>query len=92
VGNIINENLDRHPYTGERIVKGKVRVKTHEEASWLDGFFDGSEDHSQVTTITRGKVYDAVKVTGYGDMEDVTIINDNGEEEQFGSFFFSDEI
>lgn len=35
--NIITKNIDETPYTGERNVHGKVRVKTHDEAKWQDG-------------------------------------------------------
>lgn len=87
---VITQNIDSHPYTGTRKVIGKVRVKTSEEASWLNGFFDGSPDYSQVTGLTRGKVYDVVKVEGFGDCEDITIVDDFGKERSFGDFFFTE--
>ena len=85
---IITENIDSQPYTGIRKPKGKVRVKTHDEASWLDGFFNGTPNYSQVTGITRGKEYEVVKVEGFGDCEDITIIDDSGNEQSFADFFF----
>lgn len=85
---VITKNLDSRHYTGRRRAKGKVRVKTHEEAAWLDHYFDGTPNYSQVTGITRGKVYEAVCVEGFGDVEDVTIINDFGKEQTLGDFFF----
>lgn len=85
---IITENIDSSPYTGVRNCKGKVRVKTHEEAAWLDKFFNGTPNVSQVNGITRGKEYEVVKVEGLGDCEDITIIDDNGEEQILGDFFF----
>lgn len=88
---IITPNIDASPYTGVRNVKGKVRVKTHEDASWLDNFFNGTEHYDQVTGVTRGKVYNVIKTEGFGDVEDITIIDDNGEEQTLGDFFF-DEI
>lgn len=87
---IITENIDSQPYTGIRKPKGKVRVKTHDEASWLDDFFSGAPNYTQVTGITRGKEYEVVKVEGLGDCEDITIIDDNGNEQTFGDFFFVD--
>lgn len=57
---VLSQDLDSHPYTGSRPCKGKVRVKTREEASWLDSFFNNSPEYAQVTTLTRGKIYDVV--------------------------------
>lgn len=85
---IITNNIDSRPYTGVREIKGRVRVKTSEEASWLDGFFNGIPIYDQVTGVTRGKIYDVIRVEGFGDIEDITIIDDNGEEHSLGSFFF----
>lgn len=87
---VITANIDSQPYTGIRDVKGRVRVKTHEEAPYLDGYFDGSPDYIQVRGVTRGKEYDAVKVEGFGDCEDTVIINDKGEEQRLGDFFFEE--
>ena len=83
--NILSENIDAHPYYGERKVVGKLRASTEE---WLDGYFNGTPNYDQVKGITRGKIYDVIKVIGFGDVEDVIIINDNGEEQELGSFFF----
>ncbi len=82
---VLRENIDSSPYTGERKVKGKLRLSTKE---WLDNFFNGTPNWEQVTGVTRGKIYDVVSVEGFGDGEDVTFINDNGEEQTLGSFFF----
>lgn len=41
-------------------------------------------------TVTLNKLYHAHKITAYGDVFDVCIINDKGEEEAFGSWFFED--
>lgn len=54
---IITPNIDASPYTGVRNVKGKVRVKTHNDAPWLDNFFNGKENCDQITGITRGKTH-----------------------------------
>lgn len=88
---IITPNIDASPYTGVRNVQGKVRVKTHDDAPWLDNFFNGKENCDQITGITRGKTYDVISVEGLGDVEDITIIDDNGTKQTLGDFFF-DEI
>lgn len=87
---IITKNIDESPYTGERNVCGKVRVKTHDEAKWLDGYFNKTPNYSQVENVTRGKVYDVIKVIGYGDVEGIVIINDIGKEEELCDFFFEE--
>ena len=87
---VITENIDVHPYTGIRNVKGKVRVKTHEEAPYLDNFFNGHPNIEQIQNITRGKEYEVIKVEGFGDAEDITIIDDIGEEQELGDFFFEE--
>lgn len=88
---IITPNIDSSPYIGVRNVQGKVRVKTHDDAPWLDNFFNGKENCDQITGITRGKTYDVISVEGFGDVEDITIIDDNGTKQTLGDFFF-DEI
>lgn len=85
---VITENIDSRPYTGIRNVIGKVRVKTHDDAPWLDDFFNGSPKAEQVKGITRGNEYDVIRVEGYGDCEDITIIDDCGKEQSLGDFFF----
>ena len=87
---VLTKNIDRYPYTGIRNVKGKVRVKTSEEAPWLNCYFDKNSDAEQVEGVTRGKIYDVVSVEGFGDCEDITIINDNGEEYKLADFFFEE--
>lgn len=84
---VLRQNIDSNPYTGERKVKGQLRASTKE---WLNPFFDGTPNYSQVTGITRGKIYDVISVEGFGDCEDITFINDNGEEETLGDFFFEE--
>ena len=41
-------------------------------------------------TISLDKEYHVHKITSYGDPFDVWIINDKGEEEQLGEWFFED--
>ena len=73
-----------------RNVKGKVRVKTSDEAWWLDKYFDNTPNCDQVEGITRGKTYEVVRVEGFGDCEDITIIDDNGKEHTLADFFFAE--
>lgn len=44
----------------------------------------------EVKNISLGKEYHVHKITSYGDPFDVWIINDLGEEEEFGEWFFED--
>lgn len=87
ISKILKDNIDTSPYTGVRNVTGKLRVKT---ANWLDGHFNGSINCEQVRNITRGKIYDVVRVEGLGDCEDVTIIDDSGNEQTLADFFFEE--
>ena len=84
---ILRENIDVYPYTGKRTISaGYLKVK--ENAEWLNGFFDGTPCYKQVIGVTRGKIYEVVAIEGHGDCEDVTIIDDNGNEQILGDFFF----
>lgn len=86
---VLRKNIDANPYTGKRNVSGKyLRVK--ENAKWLDGFFDGSQDYDQVIGVTRGKIYEVVAIEGHGDCEDITFIDDNGNEKTLADFFFEE--
>ena len=87
--NVLRENIDANPYTGKRRVSGKfLRVK--ENADWLNGYFDGTSNYEQVIGITRGKIYEVVAIEGFGDCEDITIIDDNGNELVLADFFFEE--
>ena len=86
---VLRENIDSNPYVGKRTINGKyLRVKENEE--WLNGFFDGNSNYNQVVGVTRGKTYEVVAIEGHGDCEDVTIIDDNGNEHTLGDFFFEE--
>ena len=80
--------LSNHPYTGVRKVNGKLKVS--DKKDWIKPFFNGTPNYEQVTGITIGKTYDVVQTEGFGDVEDVTIIDDNGKEATYGSFFFEE--
>lgn len=84
---VLTENIDSRPYTGKRNVKGKLRLS---EKEWLNKFFDGTPNVEQVTGVTRGKVYDVIAIEGYGDCEDVTFIDDNGDEQTLADAFFEE--
>lgn len=43
-----------------------------------------------ITGVTRGKIYEVVSVEGFGDGEDVTFIDDNGNLQCLGDFFFEE--
>jgi hypothetical protein len=86
---VMRENIDANPYVGKRKANGKyVRVK--ENADWLNGYFDGTPNYTQVVGITRGKIYEVVSIEGFGDCEDITVIDDNGNEHTLGDFFFEE--
>ena len=84
---VLTQNIDCCPYTGTREVKGKLRVST---AAHLDKYFDGSDNVEQVENVTRGNIYDVVRVVGFGDCEDVVFIDDLGQEQTLGDFFFEE--
>lgn len=77
----------RSPFTGFRKTSFQAKVSTKR---WLNGYFNGSPNYSQVTGITRGKVYEVTGVTGYGDPCDFHFIDDNGKEQSLGEMFFVD--
>lgn len=80
--------LSNYPYTGTRKITGKLKVSDKKE--WIKPYFNNTPNYEQVTDLTIGKIYDVVATTGYGDVEDVTVINDNGIEKSYGSFFFEE--
>lgn len=74
----------------ERHIIGRVKVKTHDEASYLDPFFNGMIGYNRLTNITRGKEYDVVNIEGLNDCQDYTIIDDSGKEQTLANFFFNE--
>ena len=84
---VLTQNIDSHPYTDTHQITGQLRLSTK---SWLDNYFNGTPNYDQVTNVTRGKIYNVISKTGYGDVEDITFINDNGQEQTLGSFFFEE--
>ena len=86
---VLTENLDSHPYAGEKEVTGKIRVKAV-GSLWVDNYFNGNPDYDQIENVTQGKIYDVVRLEGYGDVESVTIIDDTGKEHTLADFFFEE--
>lgn len=83
---LLKRDLDNHPYTGKREVHGYLKCK--EKGTWIDDYFNGNTNYVQVKNITQGKQYKVVAIEGMGDVEDVSIIDDVGEIQSLGSFFF----
>lgn len=50
-------------------------------------FFDSKA--KQVREVTRGKIYDVILVEGFGDVENVILIDDN-KDIQLGGYFFEE--
>lgn len=85
---VLRKNIDTNPYTGKiNINEEYLRLSTKES---LNHFFDGTPSVEQVKGVTRGKVYKVVAIEGFGDCEDVTIIDDNGNELELADFFFEE--
>ena len=85
--NVLTKNIDSRPYTGTRNINGKLKIS---EKEWLNKFVDGTPNVSQVENVTQGKIYDVIAVEGFGDCENVTFINDNGDEQTLADFFFEE--
>lgn len=77
--------LDEHPFTGMRNVDFDAKISTSEHIS---KFFNGTKNFEQVRNVTQGKVYHIFKVEGMGDVSEWHFINDIGQEETLGSYFF----
>lgn len=67
-----------------------VRITTHPKlrADVIRLLKDLKEDN--LDTISLDKEYHVYKITGYGDVFDVWILNDKHEPEQFGAWIFED--
>lgn len=85
--NRLDYNTDKYPFTGKRKVNIPAIASNKE---WLNKFFDGSENVSQVSGVTRGKQYLITEVEGFGDVFDVTFTDDNGKQQTLASCFFED--
>ena len=65
----------------------QVRITTHPK---LRTNVEKVLSRDKVKTISMDKEYHVHKITSYGDPFDVWIVNDLGEEESFGEWFFED--
>lgn len=65
----------------------RVRITTNEK---LRADVIKILEKDEEKTISLDKEYHVHKITSYGDPFDVWIINDKGEEEQLGEWFFED--
>ena len=77
--------LDKHPFTGMRNVDFDAKISTSEHIS---KFFNGTKNFEQVRNVTQGKVYHIFKVEGMGDVAEWYFINDIGQEDVLGDYFF----
>ena len=84
---------DRH-FTGRIEIDPpiKVKLKSMEELKRckLSCFFDGSESCEQIKRVTMGREYEIHAVEGFGDMIDVFVTDDFGEEYRILSAFWEE--
>lgn len=85
-------NLDSRPYTGVFECKTPIKVKlvNLEDKPWLMKYFDDTPNVEQIKNVTLEKIYDVVAYEVMGDVADVTIIDDNGERQDFMECFFEE--
>lgn len=81
----LDSDIDRFPITG--ICPAHIPVIAA-SGSWLDKYYDGRSGCDKITNITQGKEYLVHQIEGYGDVFDVFVVDDNGEETRLSSFFF----
>lgn len=68
-----------------------VRITTNEKLrANVIKHLNGEERYEKIDTISLDKTYHVHKITSYGDPFDVWIMNDLGEEEEFGEWIFED--
>lgn len=78
--------------SGEEIeVDIPVKITTNEKLrADVVNHLNGVDGYEKIDTISLDKEYHITKIIGYGDVFDVIIVNDLGEEEEFGEWFFED--
>lgn len=77
------------PFTGRIEINPPIRAKIRNTEK-IRHFFDGSKDYVQVTDITMDKTYEIYAVEGFGDVSDVFIKDDNGNEKELISDWFEE--
>ena len=87
---ILTKNIDAHPYTGIRNVTGKIKLLEKRELYNYRFTEEELESIAKEKNLTYGNVYEVTKVEGFGDCEDVFILNNIGEEVDLGDFFFEE--
>lgn len=80
-------NIDGVDYDADIWVKITTQPKLRED---LIKHLNGEEGYEKIDTISLDKKYHIFKITCYGDVFDVWIINDKGKKERFGEWIFED--
>lgn len=88
---------DKNPFTGTKELTPpvKVRIKFLPERYFSKTSMLGETradylEKMRADGIQLHKTYSAIRVDGYGDVADLVVINDNGEEKPFMAFLFRD--
>ena len=67
-----------------------IQVRTTTNEKLRNDIIQLFERKPETKTISLDKTYHVHKIKGFGDGFDVVIINDLGEEDKFGEWFFED--
>lgn len=88
---------DRHPFDGVREMEPPVRVRMKflperyfHASSMLGSSRAAYFEKMRAEGIQLYKTYDAVRLNGFGDVADIVVCNDMGEEKTFPAFLFRD--
>ena len=80
-------NIDGVDYDADINVRITTNPKLRDD---VINHLKGADHYEKIDTISLDKEYHVHKITSFGDPFDVWIINDFGEEEQFGEWIFED--
>lgn len=88
---------DDTPFTGERQMIPPVRVRLKllperyfSKTSMLGESREEYLERMKSDGIQLYKTYEAIRINGHGDVADITVLNDFGEEKSFMEFLFRD--
>lgn len=88
---------DDAPFTGERQMIPPVRVRLKflperyfSKTSMLGESREEYLERMKSDGIQLYKTYEAIRINGHGDVADITVLNDFGEEKSFMEFLFRD--
>lgn len=88
---------DRSPFSGSKEIKPPVRVRIKflpgryfSKTSMLGETKAGYLEKMKSDGIQLYKTYNAIRINGYGDVADLVVVNDFGEEKSFMAFLFRD--